>query len=103
MGLSGSFALPVLRTVTMQGSCRAVTLPCFIRVSSVATRKAAGNSFLGSTGHWPVPPGDSPGGTGSAPGADKDWPFGRDGLDLPVGESPTGTGGSPVLPILPKN
>src|SRR6266446_2398095 len=36
MGLSGSFALPVLRTVTMRGSCRAVTLPCLIRVSSVA-------------------------------------------------------------------
>jgi len=36
MGLSGSFALPVLRTVTMRGSCRAVTLPCSIRVSSEA-------------------------------------------------------------------
>jgi hypothetical protein len=81
MGLSGSFALPVGR-----GSCRAVTLPCLIGVPSVATKKA-GNSLLDSTGHWP-PPGDSPGGTWSAPGADKDWPFGRDGLALPFGESP---------------
>ena len=46
MGLSGSFARPVLRTVTMPGSCRAVTLPCLIRVSSVA-RKA----FLLTIGH----------------------------------------------------
>jgi hypothetical protein len=30
MGLSGSFALPVLRTVSMRGSCRAVTVPCSI-------------------------------------------------------------------------
>src|SRR5260221_12817769 len=34
MGLSRSFALPVLRAVTFRGSCRAVTLPCFIRGSS---------------------------------------------------------------------
>ncbi len=33
MGLSGSFALPVGR-----GSCRAVTLPCLIRVPSLATK-----------------------------------------------------------------
>jgi len=35
MGLSGSFALPVLRTVAMRASCRAMTPsvfnPCFIR------------------------------------------------------------------------
>ena len=62
-------------------------------------QSASGNPFLGSTGHWPVPPGDSPGGTGSAPGGNKDGPFERSRLDLPVGESPTGTGESPVLPI----
>jgi hypothetical protein len=59
----------------------------------------SGNSFLGSTGHWPVPPGDPPGGTRMAPAANKHWPIGRDRLGLPFGESPTGTGGSPVLPI----
>src|SRR5438552_4615811 len=42
MELSGSFALPVLRTVTVRGSRRAVTLPCSIRVSSVAH----GNALL---------------------------------------------------------
>jgi len=62
-------------------------------------QSASGNPFLGSTGHWPVPPGDSPGGTGTAPGTDKDWSFARGRLALPLGESRTGTGGSPVLPI----
>ena len=62
-------------------------------------QSASGNPFLGSTGHWPVPPGDSPGGTGSAPGGNKDGPFERSRLNLPVGESPTGTGESPMLPI----
>ena len=38
MGLSGSFALPVLRTVTMRGSRGAVTLPCLLRVPSVARK-----------------------------------------------------------------
>src|SRR5713101_7455993 len=52
-----------------------------------------------AVGHWPVPPGDSPGGTGSAPGGNKDGPFERSRFDLPDGESPTGTGESPVLPI----
>src|SRR5437867_9476747 len=58
-----------------------------------------GNCVLGSTGHWPVPSGDSPDGMGRA------WPANQDGLILgaallgPVGGSPTGTGGSPVLPI----
>ncbi len=52
---------------------------------------------MGSTGHWPVPPGDSPGGTGSAPAANKDRPLGRRRLGIPFGESPTGTGESPVL------
>jgi len=62
-------------------------------------QNASGNPCLGSTGHWPVPPGDSPGGMGSAPRSNKKGPFESSGLGLPVGESPTGTGGSPVLPI----
>src|SRR2546427_8864275 len=38
-------------------------------------------------GHWPLPPGDPPGGAGIAPKPKKDGPLGRDRLDLPVGES----------------
>src|SRR6266705_3446347 len=55
---------------------------------------------LNSTSAGHRPPGDSPGGTGSAPGANEDAPPRREHLTLPVGGSPTGTGGSPVLPIL---
>ena len=55
---------------------------------------------LGSTGHWPVPPGDSPGGradtlqSGAVPlsaGVHRAVPFGG---------SPTGTGESPVPPLV---
>ncbi len=42
MALSRSFALPVLRTVTMRGSCRALTRPCLIGVSPA--RRSAGGS-----------------------------------------------------------
>ena len=56
--------------------------------------------FWDATGHWPVPPGDSPGGTRSAPGVSKDGPLGCSRLAFPVGESPTAMGESPVLPIL---
>src|SRR6266702_8135721 len=52
-----------------------------------------------AVGHWPVPPGDSPGGTETAPRANKDGPFAKRRRALPFGESPTGTGGSPVLPF----
>src|SRR6266568_874108 len=48
-----------------------------------------------SAGHWPVSPGDSPGGMESAPEANKEWPFAKRRRALPVGGSPTGTGGSP--------
>jgi|SRR6266853_6615726 len=41
MGFSGSFALPVLRTVTMPGSCRAVTPPYLIRGDEERGRKFA--------------------------------------------------------------
>src|SRR6266702_1713740 len=43
--------------------------------------------------------GGSPGGTGIAPGANKEWPFAKRRRALSVGGSPTGTGGSPVLPF----
>jgi len=54
MGLGRSLALPVLRTVSMRGSCRAVTLPvisgsAFPSVPSVLS--AASQSF------WAVPAG----------------------------------------------
>src|SRR5437899_9607388 len=68
-------------------------------VVAIAPESVSGNSFCGSTGHWPVPPGDPPGGTGSAPGSNKDGTVARSRLALPVGGSPTSTGGSPVLPI----
>ena len=59
----------------------------------------SGNSLLGRTGHWPVPPGDSPGVMGSVPRGNEDGSFAKSRRALPVGGSPTGTGGSPVLPI----
>jgi hypothetical protein len=52
----------------------------------------------GSTGHWPVPSGDSPGGTGRTPKGDRARVLHVCASFLPVGESPTGAGGSPVPP-----
>ena len=56
-------------------------------------------TVVGSTGHWPVPFGDSPNGTGGTlsqyPG-----PFlCREPHCVPPGQWPGGTGGSPVLPL----
>src|SRR5258708_7689408 len=76
-----------------------IGLPKVLAHGHKRSKSVAANPFLGSTGHWPVPPGDSPGGTRSAPGGNRDGPFERSCLDLSVGESPTGTGESPVLPI----
>src|SRR5258708_2908631 len=67
-------------------------------IAQQRTQSVSGNSFFGSTSHWPVPPGDSPGGTGSALGTNKDRPFGSGRPALPFGGAPNGTGGSPVLP-----
>jgi superfamily II RNA helicase len=53
---------------------------------------------LGSTGHWPVPPGNLPGGMGETARLHLDAPAAIDAAAIPVGGSPTGTGGSPVLP-----
>src|SRR5260370_28204514 len=64
-----------------------------------AAQSLSGNSLLGRTGHWPAPPGGSPGGMGSARRGNEDGSFAKRRRALPVGGSPTGTGGSPVLPI----
>jgi len=61
------------------------------------------NSFVnrlrpGSTGHWPVPSGDSPDGRGLASPTNEDGVILGPASLIPVGGSPTGTGGSPVPP-----
>ena len=54
---------------------------------------------LGSTGHWPVPSGDPPLGTGK-PSALFRVPVSVPTSALvPSGQWPHGTGGSPVLPL----
>jgi hypothetical protein len=87
-----------MKTILRLAAIIAVSFAVSARAETSA-KSASGNPFLGSTGHWPVPPGDSPDGTGSALGGNKDGTFARSRLALPVGGSPTGTGGSPVLPI----
>src|SRR5436309_5665918 len=59
----------------------------------------SGNCDLGSTGHWPVPSGDSPDGMGRASPANEDGLMPRAAWLVSVGGSPTGTGESPVLRI----
>ena len=65
MGLGRSLALPVLRTVSVRGSCRAVTFPCLIRVSParlpVRGRTQSGRSAGGSVAKVGLP---ACGGTG---------------------------------------
>src|SRR5881397_679105 len=82
--------------------------PKSVSVKRAKRAKRAGKNLLlqsvdgncvGSTGHWPVPSGDSPDGMGSASAANKDSLLLGSALLVPVGGSPTGTGGSPVLPI----
>src|SRR5260370_16726291 len=63
------------------------------------SQSVSGHLFVGSTGHWPVPPGDPPGGTGSTPGDRKDAPCERSRQAIPVGGSPTRTGEAPGPPI----
>jgi hypothetical protein len=56
----------------------------------------------GSTDHWPVPPGDSPGGIVSTRAKSTDSASQRVPRVVPFGESPNGAGESPALPsILP--
>src|SRR5881409_3346294 len=70
-GTGGSPVLPILQT---------------------RSKSVFGNCVLGSTGHWPVPSGDSPDGMGSASAANKASLLLGSALLVPVG-------GSPVLPI----
>ena len=57
---------------------------------------------LVGTGHWPVPAGDSPGGTEKGPARKNDVLSQITTSAIPVGGSPTGTGGSPVPPRVQK-
>src|SRR5437773_4298059 len=57
------------------------------------------NSVLGSTGHWPLPSGDSPDGTGATVRANGHGVFATMLAEVPVGRSPTGAGESPAPPI----
>ena len=53
----------------------------------------------GSTGHWPVPSGDSPFGTGEAAELFRASVGKGHRAPIPSGQWPDGTGESPVLPI----
>ncbi len=55
---------------------------------------------MGSTGHRPVPPGDSPGGKAKTTQRDKVSHSARVHPTVPFGESPNGTGESPVPPLV---
>ncbi len=55
---------------------------------------------LGRTGHWPVPSGDPPDGTGKAVLPQTGVELQAVAPVIPVGGSPAGTGGSPVPPNL---
>ena len=53
----------------------------------------------GSTGHWPVPSGDSPLGTGNGSRLFRACFASANLLPVPSGQWPDGTGESPELPI----
>src|SRR5439155_7766266 len=54
---------------------------------------------MGSTGYQPVPPVDSPDGTGGTIRDSRNAASTKEPLPIPVGKLQTGTGGSPVPPI----
>jgi len=54
---------------------------------------------VGSTGHWPVPPGDSPGGAGGSRDKFRMTSAMRNSSRVPFGGSPSGAGESPAPPI----
>ena len=70
--------------------------PQFYLIFSKSLSEKSGE---GSTGHWPVPSGDSLDGMGRTPQTNGNSALPGRRYSLPVGESPTGTGGSPVPPI----
>ncbi len=67
----------------------------FLKYPSVEVSKAC---VAGSTGYQPVPPGDSPGGTGVASPLEGSALGKPSATAIPVGGSPTGTGQWPVPP-----
>jgi signal transduction histidine kinase len=68
-------------------------------VVGIDPESVSGNRALGSTGHWPVPSGDPPDGTGKPFSPGDDARSGDSTLSVSVGGSPTGAGGSPAPPI----
>jgi len=66
-------------------------------VHDLLPKKFLAKLKVGSTGHWPVPPGDSPGGTAVMSADNSVRASNSSRLSISVGESPTGTGESPVL------
>jgi len=63
----------------------------------IALESVFENSVLGSTGHWPVPSGDSPDGTAATARANGGGLFATLLVEVPVGESPTRAGGATRL------
>ena len=61
--------------------------------------EVAVTAAVGSTGHWPVPSGDPPLGTGRAPELSQASVSTANVPPVPSGQWPDGTGGSPVLPV----
>ena len=83
----------------LKAALRAVGCPATSGFGFNPNSEVAAAKPPGSTGHWPVPSGDPPLGTGSAhklfPA-----PLAKGGVPVvPSGKWPDGTGGSPVLPF----
>jgi len=101
-GLKGS---DTKNTIFISDTCHPQTIEIVrTRAAAIGVHTVVGNhhSFpkeLGSTGHWPVPSGDPPDGTGRTTALQASSPTSKGGASvIPVGGSPTGTGGSPVPP-----
>src|SRR5206468_671005 len=95
--LNGLAAASPNLEVRAQLACTAKRLPAADALPIV--RNLILSSTRGSTGHWPVPPGDPPGGTSKAFPSKTGSKRNKAGPALPVGGSPTGTGESPMPPI----
>jgi valyl-tRNA synthetase len=74
----------------------------FLKYPALPQSKACvlqeGGTGQGSTGHWPVPSGDSPDGTGIDVTAKLAMKSRETSSAIPAGGSPAGTGGLPVSP-----
>ena len=75
--------------------------PVFIRSLLAGFHRSltAAAPSSGSTGHWPVPNGYQPLGTGKVPELFRTSVSSANILPVPSGQWPDGTGGSPLLPI----